>query len=234
MHVSIHGNQLSPAEMSATSTTSSQGPSSQLLDALKTNAEANRVGAQALAHLTLHGPNLPSSSSDPQHPSLQLLEGLKINAEANLLNAQALAHLALEAPKMHGSSSDPQRAFRPGSFVINERVGTITTAEWDALGSERISHLVEVLRGIADELGNHSWVEIGEIIRRRLSLFGFTFLKPDKLKVERDWDIVTAKGNDKRAIVTAVLDYNRADIGHMWYTNEMLRVWKQLMEITDA
>jgi hypothetical protein len=237
MHVSIHGNQLSPAEMSATSTTSSQGTSSQLLDALKTNAEANRVGVQALAHLTLHGPNLPSSSSDPQHPSLQLLEGLKINAEANLLNAQALAHLPLHVPKPLGSSPSPQRTARPGPFLINERVGTITIAEWETLGSERISHLAKVLRGIADEFGSpHTWEEIGEIVRGRLSLFGFTFLKLSELEVnvKKDWGIVVAKGDDKRAIVTQVLDCNRVDIGPIWHTNEMLRVWSQLMEITDA
>ncbi|KAH8146203.1 uncharacterized protein LAJ45_09644 [Morchella importuna] len=221
--------------MSATSTTPSEGPSSQLLGALGTNAEANRVGAQALAHLALHGPKLPSSSSDPQDPSLQLLEGLKINAESNRVNAQALTHLALSVPKPLGGSPNPQRTVRPGSFVINERVGTITTAEWETLGNERISHLAKVLRGIADELGSpHTWEEIGEIVRGRLSLFGFTFRKLSELEVKKDWGIVVAKGDDKRAIVTQVLDCNRVDIGPIWHTNEMLRVWSQLMDITDA
>ncbi|KAI5840340.1 hypothetical protein DFP73DRAFT_559601 [Morchella snyderi] len=234
MHIFTHCNQPTSDGMSATS--APQGSNSQLLDALKTNAEANRQGAEALAYLALDGPKLPSTSSDPQRPSLQLLEALKINAEANRVNAQALAHLALEAPKLSESSLSPQRTARLGSFVINERVGTITTAEWDALGNERVSHLAKVLRDMTDEFSPHdiSWTEIGNIIQRRLSLFGFRFLSQDEVQVNRGWDIVAAKGNDKRAIVTAILDHNRVDIGWMWYTNEMLRVWSQLMEITDA
>ncbi|RPB06863.1 hypothetical protein P167DRAFT_540527 [Morchella conica CCBAS932] len=229
---------------SNTSVISSQDPSSQLLlEALKINAEANRVNAQTIAHLAVNAPNLPSSSSDPKDRGSQLLEALKINAEITRVSAQTLAHLAYHGPMPSVSAPDPKPApspepkstAKPAQFVINERVGKITTAEWDALSSERVASLVGVLRGIADdELASLSWEGIGDIIQSRLVGFGFVFLKRGEVTIKSDWAHVKAKGDDKKSIAAAVLDCNRVQTGQHWYTNEMLRVWNRLMEITDA
>ncbi|KAH0607829.1 uncharacterized protein H6S33_002863 [Morchella sextelata] len=229
---------------SNSSVISSQDPSSQLLlEALKINNEANRANAQAIAHLAVNAPHLPSSSSDPQDRGSQLMEALKINAEVTRVSAQALAHLVYHGPKPSGSAPDPQPSLSPGpkstakpaQYVINERVGKITTAEWDALGSERIALLVGVLRGIAGEVAipDISWEEIGNIIQRRLVGFGFVFLRRDEIGIKNNWG-EAIKGGDKKSIAAAVLDCNTASLGYYWYTNEMLRVWNRLMEITDA
>lgn len=243
----MHSSHLSPPKMSNTSNTSvisSQDPSSQLLlEALKINAEANRVNAQAIAHLAVNAPNLPSSSSDPKDRGSQLLEALKINAEITRVSAQTLAHLAYHGPMPSVSAPDPKPApspepkstAKPAQFVINERVGKITTAEWDALGSEKIALLVVILRGIADDvaIAGISWEAIGNIIQRRLVGFGFVFLKRDEMNVRDNWG-EAIKGDDKKSIAAAILDCNTASLGYYWYTNEMLRVWNRLMEITDA
>lgn len=247
MFVPMHSSHLSPPKMSNTSNTSvisSQDPSSQLLlEALKINAEANRVNAQIIAHLAVNAPNLPSSSSDPQDRGSQLLEALKINAEVTRESAQALAHIFYHGPKPSGSAPDqqlslsprPKSTAKPVQFVINERVGKITIAEWDALGSERIALLIVILRGITNEVAipSISWEEIGYIIQRRLAEFGFVFLRRDEMDVRKKWG-EAIKGDDKKSIAAAILDCHTASLGYGWYTNEMLRVWNRLMEITDA
>ncbi|KAI5846636.1 hypothetical protein DFP73DRAFT_546532 [Morchella snyderi] len=237
---------LSPPKMSNTSVIPPQDPSSQLLlEALKINAEATRANAQNIAHLAVNAPNPLSSSSDPQSRDSQLVEALKSNTETTRVSAQALAHLVYHGPKPCGSAPDSQPSLsprpistaKPAEFVINERVGKITTAEWDALGSERIALLVETLRGIADELAiSSTWEKIGDMIQSRLNAgSGFVFLARGEVNITSDWNLVVAKPEDKKLIAAAVLDCNRDYLGsEKWYTNEMLRVWSRLIELTDA
>lgn len=240
MHVPTHSSHLSPPKMPNTSNTSvisSRDPSSQLLlEALKINAEANRVNAQTIAHLAIDAPNLPSGSSNPQDRGSQVVEALKINAEVTRVSAQTLAHLVYhDGPKPSESAPGPQSTAKPAQYVISERVGKITTAEWDALSSERIALLVGVLREIVDEaVSPISWEAVGDMIQSRLAGFGFVFLRRDEVLLKCDWADVRSKGGDKKSITAALLDSHRLDKGEHWYINEMLRILSRLLEITDA
>lgn len=151
-------------------------------------------------------------------------------------NTDTAMPAAPTGPLVKISPVDPARLREVGDgpFVINERVGSVSQAAWDALSEERLKELDVVLKRIVGKVCGISinWDEVGSRIQKEFAAFGLEFATATYFTDTPEYWVHSGNTNssDLERVHAARLHARKSSNG-VWYSDEMFRIVQRLMEL---
>lgn len=135
------------------------------------------------------------------------------------------------------SPTQPSGAVQPPPvYVISERIGSITLADWEGMSDARSRKLDLALKKIVDTalIPSISWKNVGLAIQRELAAVGFVFntvTECTQFNYGGGWkDAENTALPDLVRMRAAAGDARKAAGSNVW-VNEMVRVAVRLMEL---